>query len=102
LELGSKYVQSHIGNSYAKAKTYLEKGTIVLFSGTPCQIDGLKSYLSKSYSNLLLVEFICRGVPNARMFNRYLSLLAHKLHGTKSTLHFEIKNMDGDFVEAQK
>jgi coenzyme F420-reducing hydrogenase beta subunit/O-antigen/teichoic acid export membrane protein len=89
--LGSKYVQSDIGNAYEKAKIYLEKGTLVLFSGTPCQIDGLKSYLSKSYSNLLLVELVCHGVPNARMFQSYVSLLSQSLHGQINYFTFRDK-----------
>lgn len=79
--LGSKYVQSNLGNSYAQVKAYLERGVLVLFSGTPCQVDGLKHYLSRSYSNLLLVELVCHGVPSAKMLQSYLELLSQKLHG---------------------
>lgn len=41
---GSKYIQSHIGTAYRQVLQYLKKGRIVLFSGTPCQIGGLKIY----------------------------------------------------------
>ena len=44
---GSKYVQSRIGNTYKQVKKFLKKGQQVLFSGTPCQIAGLKKFLKK-------------------------------------------------------
>lgn len=68
---GSKYVQSTIGNSYIDCKKFLDEGRQVLFSGTPCQIAGLKSFLGKNYDNLLCVDFICHGVPSTEFFNIY-------------------------------
>ena len=70
---GSKYVQSKIGSTYNATKVYLEQGKSVLFSGTPCQIAALKSYLGKSYSNLLCVDLICHGVPSPFVFKTYIS-----------------------------
>lgn len=70
---GSKYVQSEIGYTYQQAKQDLQQGKLVLFSGTPCQIAGLKAYLKKEYENLISVEVICHGVPNARFFNDYIT-----------------------------
>lgn len=49
---GSKYVQSKIGDTYKKAEELLKNGRLVLFSGTPCQIEGLKKYIRKEYDNL--------------------------------------------------
>lgn len=69
---GSKYVQSKIGDSYQKAKAFLKNNRKVLFSGTPCQIAGLKKYLRKDYDNLLAVDFICHGVPSPGVFRTYL------------------------------
>lgn len=69
---GSKYVQSRIGNSYKGAEHLLKGGYEVLFSGTPCQIAGLKSFLQKEYSNLLTVDFICHGVPSPGIWRWYL------------------------------
>lgn len=68
---GSKYVQSKIGNSYQKAKDFLKEGRKVLFSGTPCQIAGLKNYLRKDYVNLTTVDIICHGVPSPLIFEEY-------------------------------
>jgi coenzyme F420-reducing hydrogenase beta subunit len=72
---GSKYVQSRIGESYLQAQQFLEKGDKVLFSGTPCQISGLKLFLGKKYDNLLTVDFVCHGVPSPKVWHMYLSQL---------------------------
>ncbi len=69
---GSKYVQSRIGDSYQEAEAFLKEGRSVLFSGTPCQISGLKGYLRHEYDNLLTVDVICHGVPSPGMFRWYL------------------------------
>jgi len=73
---GSKYVQSNIGNSYIKAKELLENGREVLFTGTPCQIAGLKSFLNKKYDNLTTIDLICHDVPSQSFFDGYLNYLS--------------------------
>lgn len=70
--IGTKYVQSSIGNSYIQAKNLLDSGKQVLFSGTPCQIGGLKSFLGKEYVNLLTIDLICHGVPSPMIWDEYL------------------------------
>lgn len=70
---GTKYIQSYIGNSYLKIKGQLKEGKKVLFSGTPCQIAGLKCFLRKDYSNLLCVDLICHGVPSPKVYKNYLN-----------------------------
>lgn len=80
---GSKYVQSRIGNTYSEAKEFLKQGRKVLFSGTPCQIAGLKKYLHKDYANLLTVDFICHGVPSPGVWRRYLSELRESLRAER-------------------
>jgi coenzyme F420-reducing hydrogenase beta subunit len=69
---GSKYVQSIIGDTYRQAGTFLEQGRKVLFSGTPCQIAGLKAFLQKDYENLLTVDLVCHGVPSPAVWQKYL------------------------------
>ena len=69
---GSKYVQSKIGDCYQRAKTYLDQGRKVLFSGTPCQIAGLNLFLRKPYSNLVTVDLICHGAPSPLVWGEYL------------------------------
>ena len=68
----SKYVQSDIRDSYIEAKRYLNKGYLVLFCGTPCQIAGLRSFLRKEYVNLYCVDFICHGIPSRGIWRKYL------------------------------
>ena len=69
----SKYVQSRIEDNYKKAESFLKSGRRVLFSGTPCQIAGLKRFLRKEYDNLLTVDFVCHGVPSPKVWRRYLT-----------------------------
>lgn len=69
---GSKYLQARVGNSYVQCKQYLDEGRQVLFSGTQCQIAGLRHFLGKPYPNLLTVDFICHGVPSPKVWQRYL------------------------------
>ena len=69
---GSKYVQSRIGDTYREARDFLKQGRKVLFSGTPCQIAGLKRYLRKDYDNLFTVDIVCHGVPSPGVWRRYL------------------------------
>ena len=75
---GSKYVQARVGDTYAKCAKFLKAGRKVLYSGTPCQIAGLKHYLRKEYDNLITVDFVCHGVPSPKVWEKYL----HELVGT--------------------
>ena len=67
----SKYVQANTNNSFKQAKDDLETGKTVLFSGTPCQIAGLKAFLRKGYENLYTVDLVCHGVPSPLIFEKY-------------------------------
>lgn len=69
---GAKYVQSRIGQSFLRAETFLKQGRMVLFSGLPCQIIGLKKFLRKDYDNLITVELFCHGVPSPMVWKRFL------------------------------
>ena len=70
--LNSKYVPSFINNSYADALEEVKTGRLVLFSGTPCQIQGLRAFLGKDYDNLITADLICHGVTATRLFNDYI------------------------------
>lgn len=83
---GSKYVQSRIGESYKEAEHFLKTGRKVLFSGTPCQIAGLKRFLRKEYDNLLTVDFICHGVPSPGVWREYLKEGTARLCGEKKSV----------------
>ncbi len=83
--MGSKYVQSRIGNSYQQAKHFLDEGRHVLFSGTPCQIAGLKYFLRRDYDNLVTVDIICHGVPSPRVWQMYLEEVKKDARKVKSS-----------------
>lgn len=70
---GSKYVQSRIGNAYTQVKKFLTEGRKVLFSGTSCQIAGLKHFLRKEYDNLFTIDVVCHGVPSPLVWKNYLN-----------------------------
>jgi len=68
----SKYLQSDINKTFREAENYLKENKLVLFSGVPCQIAGLKSYLKKDYNNLIAVDIACHGVSSPKVFEKYL------------------------------
>lgn len=70
---GSKYVQAQLGDKFQQVKEFLLKQIPVLFTGTPCQIAGLRRYLKKDYEHLLLMDLICEGVPSPKVWQKYLS-----------------------------
>ena len=76
---GSKYAHSDIGRTYSEVEEYLKLGKKVLFSGTPCQIDGLYGYLGKDNEYLVTVDIICHGVPSNKMFKDYIKSLGQNV-----------------------
>lgn len=89
----SKYLQSHIGDSYAEVKRLLQEGRRVLFSGTPCQIAGLKSYLgTRTADNLLTVEVVCEGVPSPLYIQKFASYLGDRLKGSVQSIDYRTKS----------
>ena len=75
---GSKYIQSNIGNIYQDVKKNLLEDKTILFTGTPCQVDGLRAYLGKKYENLYCIDIVCHGVPSNKMFQDYIETLEKK------------------------
>lgn len=76
LMMGSKYLQSRIGDCYKEVASFLKEGRMVMFVGSPCQIMGLRTFLkNKVYPNLLTVDFLCHGVPSPGVWRSYLSEL---------------------------
>lgn len=72
----SKYIQSNTNQIFSKVKAEVCDGKLVLFSGTPCQIEGLKGFLgNEDYDNLICVDVVCHGVPNQDFFDDYISCL---------------------------
>lgn len=88
---GSKYVQSDINTTYKQAELFLKKGIKVLFSGTPCQINGLSNYLIKEYDNLLLVDCVCHGIPSPLIWNKYITFQKDKFSNDITEFSFRNK-----------
>lgn len=91
----SKYVQSSIEDTYKKAREYLQNDKLVLFTGTPCQINGLYSYLQKNYDNLITQDIICHGVPSPKVWQRYLDYRKNKNKMKFSKINFREKEPFG-------
>ncbi|MGU9047062.1 Coenzyme F420 hydrogenase/dehydrogenase, beta subunit C-terminal domain [Clostridium perfringens] len=79
---GSKYVKSDLNNSFQKVEKFLKQEKYVLFSGTPCQCQGLRRYLNKDYEKLITCEIICHANPSPKVFKYYLQNL-ESLHRKK-------------------
>lgn len=77
----SKYVQSNTMATYSQVKAMLREGREVLYSGTPCQIGGLRAYLRKDYDTLYTMDLICHGVASPKLFAKYLVWLGGKMKG---------------------
>lgn len=89
---GSKYVQSKIGDIYKLVKNFLVEGREVLFTGTPCQIGGLKSYLGKDYDNLYCMDNVCHGVPSPKVWKKYVDFRENKSASKTRRIAFRLKN----------
>lgn len=74
----SKYVQADTRNTFTEVKNLLQDGKKVLYSGTGCQIGGLKAFLRKDYNNLLTMDLICHGVASPLLFKKYIDWLGEK------------------------
>ena len=88
---GAKYLQSVIGDSYKQCKLFLDEGRKVLFSGTPCQINGLKRFLKKDYVNLFCVDIICHGVLSPLLWEKYINYRVKKAESPLVTTVFRRK-----------
>ncbi len=75
--IGSKYAQSDLRDEYKNAENNLKKGHIVLFSGSPCQVEGLKCFLNKNYNNLITLDIICHGVPSPLVWQQYIQKISN-------------------------
>lgn len=69
---GAKYAQSDLNGCFLDIKSRLLQKQQVLFSGTPCQVAGLKTFLQKEYANLFTIDFVCHGVPSPLVWEKYV------------------------------
>lgn len=89
---GSKYVQSDLNVVFRQVKQDLKENRLVLFSGTACQISGLRSYIgNKLRENLILVDIVCHGVPSPYIWRDYIAYLERKNNDTIVSLNFRDK-----------
>ena len=90
----SKYAQSHMGDCFKQAKLFLQQGKQVVFSGTPCQIAGLRNFLKNTNTeNLLTIEVICEGIPSAHFMRSYEKALEKRYNAKIRDLDYRYKNM---------
>jgi coenzyme F420-reducing hydrogenase beta subunit len=87
----SKYVQSSSGNIYKEVKAFLKKDKTVMFVGTPCQCAGLVSFLGREHDNLLLCDFICRGVNSPKAYIKYLESMENEYDSLIKKVWFKNK-----------
>lgn len=92
---GSKYLQSQINNTYKKVKNFLDENRQVLFTGTPCQVEGLLSYLGKDYNNLYTQDFVCHGVPSPKVWRKYLEYKKEEEGVYPKNINFRRKDILG-------
>jgi len=89
---GSKYVQSCIGDTYKEIRDFLNQRHQVLFSGTPCQIAGLRAYLGKDYDGLICLDIVCHGVPSPKVWQRYKLYIEEIYQAKAQRITFRRKN----------
>lgn len=108
---GSKYVQSDIQEIYVRIKDFLKQQKIVLFTGTPCQVEGLKLFLRRKYDNLITIDLVCHAVPSPKIFKNYVSfiekrkkkkvvsiIMRDKAKGWSNEFHYRVVFEDGSFL----
>ena len=100
----SKYVQSDASGVYSEVRATLQSGRRALFVGTPCQCAALRNFLGRSYDNLVVMDFVCHGVPSLELFRAYLTDLSKRLGNASGikAVNFRVKlqGWSGSGIEA--
>lgn len=89
---GSKYLQAKVGDTFKKVKVELRAGKLVLFTGTGCQVNGLKNFLGKDYDNLVCMDVICHGAPSPALWRKYAQYQEKKSGGKLKGINFRCKD----------
>lgn len=92
---GSKYIQCNTNKTFKTVKDDLQSEKFVLYTGTPCQIAGLKSYLNVEYDKLITIDLVCHGVPSHKLFNEYIKYLEKKYNSKVINYNFRCKEKNG-------
>lgn len=93
----SKYVQSSTVNIFPRVRSDLEAYKPVLFTGTPCQVEGLHLFLGEAFPNLYTCDIVCHGVPSPGLFQRHFKSI-EKTHGqtiTEVDFRTKVKGWNG-------
>ncbi len=88
----SKYIQSDTEDTFKQVKVFLETGKLVLYTGTPCQIAGLKAFLRKDYINLYTIDLICHGTYSYKIIRKEIDFWQRKFRGPISNFRFRSKH----------
>lgn len=88
---GSKFVQSDLSTCFQDIRSLLKTNQIVLFTGTPCQVAGLISFLGEKPDNLICIDFVCRGVPSPGLWANYVKMMEQKHHSKITGVRFKNK-----------
>lgn len=94
---GSKYMQSDLNGSFLEIRKLLDCGKTVLFSGTPCQVEGLLNSLEKAYQNLITVDVVCHSVPSPLLFEKYIQYIEDFYHDHIVYVYFRDKHYGYDY-----
>lgn len=89
---GSKYLQAKVGDTFKKIRVGLQSGKLVLFTGTGCQVNGLKKFLGKDYDNLICMDVICHGAPSPALWKKYAEYQEKKNCGKLKGINFRCKD----------
>lgn len=92
---GAKYVQSRLDDSFKKVKEFLQQDRYVLFTGTPCQIAGLNSYLGKEYEKLIKCDLVCHSVPSPKALSAYINEIEKQNNKKATKIWFRNKELNG-------
>ena len=86
-------MQSRIGEAFRQARVFLRQDRLVFFSGTPCQISGLKHDLGQDYDNLICQDIICHGVPSPKVWQKYLAYRETLAGSSTTSISFRRKDI---------
>lgn len=87
----SKYVQSNMANSFHRIRRFLGENRRVIFSGTPCQVAGVRNFLGKDFDNFLCIDLVCHGVGSPGVFQKYMEHLERKHNSKVKSFTFRSK-----------
>lgn len=94
---GSKYMQSELNEVFSQILSLLEEKKLVLFSGTPCQVEGLLNAVKKPYDNLITVDVVCHSVPSPVVFDKYIQYIESKYQDKIISVRFRDKHYGYDY-----